>query len=325
MATLKDVAKEAGLTVTTVSRVLNNRGYISEDARKRVADAMKKLNYRPNELARSLQNKSSNTIGVIVPHIRHPYFAEMISNLENQARKKEYKIILCNSQGEDERMMKYAEMCISNRVAGLILFSGSVDTKAFQGLDIPVITLERHLDSGTASVECDNTQGGELAAEKLIQCGCKSLLHVGSFYDTPMPADSRAEGFRNVCEKYNIDFIEYQTDVSHFDTLDYTEMLERILDENREIDGIFANSDIIAAQALQVCRKMNIQVPEQLKIVGFDDSIIATVTSPQITTIHQPVKEMAAKAVELLDDAVNGKSVEKRTVISVSLVERETT
>lgn len=88
MATLKDVAKEAGLTVTTVSRVLNNRGYISEDARKRVAEAMKKLNYRPNELARSLQNKKTKTIGLIVPHIRHPYFAEMISNLENAAYKK---------------------------------------------------------------------------------------------------------------------------------------------------------------------------------------------------------------------------------------------
>ena len=94
MATLKDVAREAGLTVTTVSRVLNNRGYISEDARKKVADAMKKLNYRPNEVARSLHSKKSNTIGVIVPHIRHPYFAEMISNLENAAYKKGYKILL---------------------------------------------------------------------------------------------------------------------------------------------------------------------------------------------------------------------------------------
>ena len=128
MATLKDVAKEAGLTVTTVSRVLNNRGYISDNARKKVAEAMKKLNYRPNELARSLQNKSSNTIGVIVPHIRHPYFSDMISNLENQAHKKGYKILLCNSQGKNEKMLEYVEMCTSNRVAGLILFSGSVDT-----------------------------------------------------------------------------------------------------------------------------------------------------------------------------------------------------
>ena len=98
MATLKDVAREAGLTVGTVSRILNNRGYISSNAREKVEEAMKKLNYRPNEVARSLHGKSTNTIGLIVPHIKHPYFAETISNLENQAYKKGYKILLCNSQ-----------------------------------------------------------------------------------------------------------------------------------------------------------------------------------------------------------------------------------
>ena len=94
MATLKDVAKETGLTVTTVSRVLNNRGYISEETRRKVYDAMKKLNYHPNEVARSLSKQSTNTIGVIVPHIRHPYFAELISNLESQAYRHQHKILL---------------------------------------------------------------------------------------------------------------------------------------------------------------------------------------------------------------------------------------
>ena len=103
MATLKDVAKETGLTVSTVSRVLNNRGYISEETRKKVYEAMKKLNYRPNEVARSLSKQTTNTIGVIVPHIRHPYFAELISNLESQAYHYDHKILLFNSQ---EKMKK---------------------------------------------------------------------------------------------------------------------------------------------------------------------------------------------------------------------------
>ena len=211
MATLKDVAREAGLTVTTVSRVLNNRGYISDNARQRVAEAMRKLNYRPNELARSLQNKSSNTIGVIVPHIRHPYFAEMISNLENEAHKKGYKMLLCNSQGRDEKMLEYVEMCYSNRVEGLVLFSGTVDASAFEKLDIPIITVERYVDTATASVECDNIQGGALAAKKLISSGCRHLLHIGSFTDTPMSADSRVVGFRQMCAEYGIPFLEIMT------------------------------------------------------------------------------------------------------------------
>ena len=126
MATLKDVAKETGLTVSTVSRVLNNRGYISDETRQKVYEAMKKLNYRPNEVARSLSKQSSNTIGVIVPHIRHPYFAELISNLENEAYKRKHKVLLFNSQEKEEREKEYLEMCFSNRVAGIIFCSGTM-------------------------------------------------------------------------------------------------------------------------------------------------------------------------------------------------------
>ncbi|HIW60176.1 MAG TPA: LacI family DNA-binding transcriptional regulator [Candidatus Anaerobutyricum avicola] len=325
MATLKDVAREAGLTVTTVSRVLNNRGYISDNARRRVAEAMKKLNYRPNELARSLQNKNSNMIGVIVPHIRHPYFAEMISNLENESHKRGYKMLLCNSQGRDEKTLEYVEMCYSNRVAGVILCSGTVDASTFERLDIPIITVERYVDTATASVECDNIQGGALAAKKLISSGCKHLLHIGSFTDTPMSADRRVVGFRQMCAEYGIPFLERLTEVEQFDALNYSEMVEEVFREHPDIDGLFGNSDVIAAQAIQVCRKLGLSVPEQVKIIGFDDSMIAPITAPQLTTIHQPIKEMATMAVDFLDKAVVGQIVPKRTVLPVHLVEREST
>ena len=196
MATLKDVAKETGLTVSTVSRVLNNRGYISEETRKKVYEAMKKLNYRPNEVARSLSKQTTNTIGVIVPHIRHPYFAELISNLESQAYHHGHKILLFNSQEKNEKEWEYMEMCTSNRVAGVILCSGTVGVEKFTGLNVPLITIERYLENGTAEVECDNEQGGRLAAQHLIDCGCKHLIHISGVHETAMPADERAVGFR---------------------------------------------------------------------------------------------------------------------------------
>lgn len=325
MATLKDVAREAGLTVGTVSRILNNRGYISSNAREKVDEAMEKLNYRPNEVARSLHGKSTNTIGLIVPHIRHPYFAEMISNLENQAYKKGYKILLCNSQSIQEKEKEYIDIITGNRAAGLILCSGTVDTKVFQRVDIPVITMERFLDNGTACVECDNKQGGELAARKLIACGCKNLLHVGTIGTVPMPADMRTEGFREICQKKNITFVEVSTEEEQYNDLKYDELLESMLIKYPETDGMFLSSDVMAAQALQVCRKLGLSVPEDMKIVGFDDVNIASLTTPQLTTVHQPVKEMAEIAVNLIQDAVTGKLVPKRTVLPVRLVERETT
>ncbi len=321
MATLK----ETGLATGTVSRVLNNRGYISDDARKKVDDAMKKLNYQPNEVARSLHRKSTNTIGLIVPHIRHPYFSEMISNLEDQAYKKGYKIMLCNSQSIDEKEKEYLNMCTGNQVAGIILCSGSVSVRLFGETDIPVITMERFLDNGTASVECDNRQGGILAAEKLIACGCKHLIHVGNISSIEMPADIRTEGFREICEKNGVSFVELLTEEKHYYSMTYTDMIEEALLKYPKTDGLFANSDVIAAQTLQVCRKLGISVPDQLKIIGFDDVRIAALTTPQLTTIHQPVREMAEIAINLLHDAVSGKLVPKRTVLPVALIERETT
>lgn len=340
MATLKDVARETGLTVTTVSRVLNNRGYISEETREKVYAAMKKLNYRPNEVARSLSKKSTNTIGVIVPHIRHPYFSELISNLENEASKRGYKMILCNSQEKENKEREYLEMCTSNRVAGIVLCSAGVAVEEFQGSNIPLITIERYMENGTASVECDNRQGGKLAAEHLIACGCKNLLHISGVYETAMPADNRALGFIEVCEKAGVSHREVATNTYQYNNLEYHDFLEEVLKENydvdntvendencgkKRIDGIFASSDLIAAQVLQVCSKLGIRVPEDIKLVGFDDVNISSLTTPRITTIHQPIKEIAELTLELLINAQDGKTVAKRSLLPVSLVKREST
>lgn len=325
MATLKDVAKEAGLTTSTVSRVLNNRGYISNNTRKKVDEAIKKLNYHPNEAARSLRMKSTNTIGLIVPHVNHPYFAKMISSLEAFAYENGYKTLLCNSQCIHEKEEEHIRMCLSYKVAGIILCSGSAALEVFDGIDIPVITMERFLDNGTASVECDNRQGGVLAAEKLIACGCKHLLHVGGIGTLSMPADMRTEGFRDICDKRKVSFVEIVTEDTPYCNMEYREILEDTLKKHPETDGVFASSDVIAAQILQVCRKLNISVPEKMKIIGFDDVNIAALTTPQLTTIHQPVEEMSKIAVDMLHDAVIGKLQVRRTVLPVNLVERETT
>ena len=325
MATLKDVAAEAGLTITTVSRVLNNRGYISEDARKKVYEAMKNLNYSPNELARSLSKKTTNTIGVIVPHICHPYFADMISNLENAASKKGYKIILCNSHGKDHNERKYLELCTSNRVAGIILFSAGVAAEEFIGKNIPLVSVERYVENSVASIECDNEQGGRLAAEHLIERGCRTLMHVSGVTESAMPADDRAKGFIEVCEKHGVGHIEIATSMGQYNSLDYHTLLEEAILLHPDTDGIFASSDLIAAQVLQVCAKLNKKVPDDIKLVGFDDVIISSLSVPRITTIHQPIREMATVAVDLLISAAEGNTVAKKSLLPVSLIRREST
>lgn len=324
MATLKDVAAETGLTVSTVSRVLNNRGYISEDTRGRVYEAMKKLNYQPNEVARSLSKQKSNTIGVIVPHIEHPYFAKLISRLERAAYDKDFKLFLFNSKDKEERENEYLEMCKSNRVAGIILCSGTVEMQKFEGLNVPLVTIERFLDSGTASVECDNRQGGILAARHFKECGCEHILYLCGYSDIGMPADDRQEGFREICDRLGMKYTFHSSTADKYNTLDYHSYIEDALKSFPEADGIFASSDVIAAQVIQVCSRMGIRIPQDMKLIGFDDVNIASLTTPSITTIHQPISEMAELAVSLVKQAAEGKVVPNRTVLPVSLIKRET-
>ncbi|WP_455717144.1 LacI family DNA-binding transcriptional regulator [Anaerosporobacter sp.] len=325
MATLKDVAAKSGVTVTTVSRVLNNRGCISAETRDRVYAVIKELNYKPNELARSLSKQKSNSIGIIVPHIEHPYFARLIGYLEREAVYKNYKIMICNSHGMFGKEVDYLEMLQSHRVAGIILCSRSADIGKFVSLNIPVVSIERSVDVGTSSVECDNYQGGVLAAEHLIARGCKNLVYISGVENETMPDDERCMGFVKVCEDNNILHKEIIYKADGYLNREYHSLIENILLENPKVDGIFTSSDLIAAQVIQVARKMNLQVPDNLKIVGFDDVNIASLVSPTITTVHQPIKEMAKEAIDCLIKYVDGKTVPSRIQMPVSLVKRETT
>lgn len=325
MATIVDVARLAGVTPTTVSRVINNRGYISEKTKKRVHEAMDELVYQPNEIARSLTKQKSNTIGVIVPHISHPYFAKLISNLENEAAKKDYKIILCNSKEKAEKEKQYLDMCKSNRVAGIIICSGNVESNKINTGGIPVVLLEKNFEEGKLGIQCDNYQGGKLATEHLIECGCKKILHLSGVIDEEMPADNREKAFIDVCSKNEIEYFIKKYDIDTYNQMNYYDYIKAALNEIEGVDGIFASSDLIAAQVIQVCNEIKIRIPEDIKLVGFDDVDISQLTTPRITTVHQPIKEMARLSIELIDAKYNNIEVNEKTILPIKLIIREST
>ena len=325
MATIVDVARLAGVTPTTVSRVINNRGYISEKTKKRVQEAMDELGYQPNEIARSLTKQKSNTIGVIVPHISHPYFAKLISNLENEAAKKDYKIILCNSKEKAEKEKQYLDMCKSNRVAGIIICSGNVESNKINTGGIPVVLLEKNFEEGKLGIQCDNYQGGKLATEHLIECGCKKILHLSGVIDEEMPADNREKAFIDVCSKNEIEYFIKKYDIDTYNQMNYYDYIKAALNEIEGVDGIFASSDLIAAQVIQVCNEIKIRIPEDIKLVGFDDVDISQLTPPRITTVHQPIKEMARLSIELIDAKYNNIEVNEKTILPIKLIIRDST
>lgn len=328
MATLKDVAKASGLTVGTVSRVLNNRGYISDKTREKVYQVMKELNYQPNETARTLAKQKSNIIGIILPNVEHPYFTRILGCLEREAAKLGYRIMLFVSRNREEQEEQCIDMCKGSRVAGVVLCSGSFETEKFKGLNFPLITLERSMDEGTSGIECDNYQGGVMATELLINKGCHKLMYIGGMSagnDVHMPADDREVAFRNTCESTHTDKVVMVTDEQLFDSMEYYEFVRKALTEHPDVDGVFASSDVIGAHVLQVCSHLGIKVPEELKIVGFDDVNIAQLTSPGLTSIHQPIEQMAEMAVLTISQIDMGKMMPSKTVFPVTLVERGTT
>lgn len=323
MATIKDVAEKAGITVTTVSRVLNNRGYISDATREKVYRTMKELNYQPNEVARSLSKKHTNIIGVIVPSVMHPFFCEVVNYLELYASKSGYKVMLCNSNHQRDKEIEYISMLRSNKVAGIVLCSRTEDIEQFFPENLPVVTFERTISDNISSVSCNNYQGGELATQHLIDCGCKNLLHISGVQGVHMPADARRDAFLNVCERNNVSGKVFDTEEQQFHSLDYERFLSKIILENRDVDGIFASSDVIAAEVIHVCAKNHIRIPQDLKLVGFDDIRLASLTTPQITTIRQPVEQMCACTIGNMIRQIDDDFLPSCTVLSVTLVKRE--
>lgn len=325
MATLKDVAELAGVTVTTVSRVLNNRGYISDKTRQAVYEAMKRLDYRPNELARSLSKRRTNVIGVIVPSVAHPYFCRVVSFLEQEAARHGYKIMLCNSFHQREKEIEYIDMLKSNKVAAIVLCSRTPDIGAYLDMSLPVVTYERTEEGNVSAVSCDNYQGGTLATRHLIGKGCRRLAHISGSSEVHMPADQRCAAFLDVCREYNLTGKVFDTAEAQFLSMDYGAFLDRILMENPELDGVFASSDVIAAQLVQACARCGRRVPEDIKVVGFDDVDIAALTTPPITTIRQPVEQMCSFAVRTILQQLEQGCTAVKTVLGVTLVERGTT
>ncbi|QQO07516.1 LacI family DNA-binding transcriptional regulator [Breznakiella homolactica] len=325
MATLKDVAEKSGVTVTTVSRVLNNRGYISEKTKAKVYAAMKELNYQPNEVARAMTRKYTNIIGIIVPSLLHPFFNTALNFFEKYASQYGFKIMVCNSNRCREKELEYIDMLKSNRVAGIVLCTRSSDMDLYFDTSFPVISFERMVSDTIPGVICDNYQGGVLAVQCLANSGRKRLLILSGSVEYHLPADDRIQGFVDTCKKSGVEGIVCPSSERQFENRDYSVWIENALTDNPGVDGIFATSDVIAAQVIQVCTAKGIRIPGDISLVGFDDVELATLTTPRLTTIHQPIEEMCRYSIQSIVQKLNGETVPVKMILPVSLVKREST
>ena len=325
MATLKEVAEKAGVTVTTVSRMLNKPDKVHPSTIKRIQQAMRELDYQPNEIARSLSKKTSNMIGLIVPSARNAFFAKVIDSMEHYTTACGYKLLLCVSNHERKKEIEYFSMLRANKVAGVIIASHTQDIAESVSFDAPIISIDRIISPSISAVCSDNYSGGQLAAELLIRKGCRRIAYFsGGVTLKGLSASLRQQGFEQVLRRHGIEPIIQTHLEDRFISMKYQDIIATFWEIHPDIDGAFCSNDILAAELIRFATKNGIAVPDQLRVIGYDDIDLAELYTPSITTIRQSVEDISRFAVESIVH-FNDRPLPSQTIFPVHLIEREST
>ncbi|MDO5540306.1 MAG: LacI family DNA-binding transcriptional regulator [Eubacteriales bacterium] len=324
MSSIREVARLAGVSPATVSRVMNGTANVNEEKRERVLRAISETGFVPNEVARSLFRKSARIIGLVLPDIENPFFTQLADAIEKKADSSGYRVILYNTRNDIEKEKMALQMMISMNADGIIFSRSNEQLQPFmEESPIPVVVTDTVFSGGHASayVHCDFYQGGRMATEYLMECGCHKIVCMKG-PQTHSSAKSRYEGYRDVCLENNLEERTVETDYSFNMGLTAA---EELLEKYPDADGIVACNDMVAISAYKVLYKNHISVPDQVQIIGFDDIFLSTLLTPELTTITQPIKAIGEKAAELIIHSdVQAMNMEKY-IFPVSLVERETT
>ncbi len=329
--TIKDIAKELGISVSTVSRALKDHPDISTETKKKVQDLAKKLRYKPNTIALSLKNRRSYSIGVIIPKIVHHFFSSIISGIEDIARSKGYRVMIYQSNESYEREVENVDAILSHFVDGVII-SMTKDTIVydhFQKLvanNVPIVFFDRICpDLETDQVVIDDFKAAYNAVEHLINIGKRKIIHFAGPLSLEI-GKRRRLGYIHALQKHDIkvdDNLIIKCD-EYEDAIKTTQIL---INNNNIPDAIFAVNDSTAVGALIALKRKGFRIPEDVAIVGFTNGLISTVTDPTLTTVDQHGFEMGKKAAELLISRIEKDNVEeiRKIVVPTTLIIRKST
>ncbi|AIW17964.1 MULTISPECIES: substrate-binding domain-containing protein [Vibrio] len=331
MATIKDVAKEAGVSIATVSRVINKSPKASQSSVDSVTKAMDKLGYRPNAAARSLVSQSTNTMGVLVSDVSDPFFGTLVKAVDTVAHEHGKHILIGNGYHDAEQERKAIELLINNRCDALVIHAKGLSDEELIGYAKEVkgmVIINRHIPQlAERCISLDNHKGAYLATEYLIRHGHTKIACVASNHGIE-DSQQRVEGYLAALRDHNIElpssYIEYGEPNNDGGEIAMTNLLTKSL----EITGVVAYNDYMAAGALSVLDENGIQVPQQVSMMGFDDGLIARYVHPRLSTVRYPIQMMADKAARLAlsyarqEPADNDTIIFSPTVVRRNSVER---
>lgn len=333
--TLKKIAKEFDVSISTVSKALKDSHEISVEVKEKIKAFAHQNNYKPNSLALNLRNQKTKTIGVILPEIVHHFFTKVITGIEQLANERGYNVMICLSNESYEKEILNLEMLANGVVDGIILSISKEteerdDYRHFNDLirnGIPLVMFDRVVDK----IECnkvvaDDMGGAFQATEHLIQNGCSKIVLITT-PDYVVVGNERKLGYAKALEEYKVPVRkELVMKVEHESQIE--EALKNLILSNNPPDGIFAVNEVYAAIAMRICAENGLNVPEDIEVIGFTDGVISEFTSPPLTTVAQHGRHMGRKALELLLDEIESQEPEyeyKTALIKTDLKIRSST
>ncbi len=319
MATIKDVARAAGVGVGTASRALSGNGSVSEEAKAKIEEAAKELGFVPNQLARNFKKQSTACVAIIVPTVCHPFFSAMVLCCEEELYRRGYRLIVVNSQNDQTKETRMLEMIRQQRVDGIILIThyehGEIDPA------LPIVSIDRHVGAGFPYVTSNNYEMSRKAVEELYARGAKN---VGGVFGATAVESETGQRFCAYSEVVREHGEKERLLVKNFRHGEEMQVLEEYFARYPETDGLFTGSDMLASAAYHTAVRRGVRVPDRLQIIGFDGVLDAWEPYPKFATVRQDVPAMAKCAVELLLARIRREEVPARTEVPAFLQEGDT-
>lgn len=324
MASIGDVAKLAGVSRSTVSLVCNNKGYVSDETRKKIEKAMKELNYIPSELGRNLKMQKSGIVGIIVPDIAHPFFSTFIKYAEKELYSRGYKALICGTAGREDVEEAYLQMLDRRTMDGVIMGAHSLKKERYLKIDRPIVTIDCYLADYIPTVHVDKRQVAEKAASLFLEKNRKKVVQLVSSHTIKNYENEKEQLFHELLEKQGCEVVDISIGYNTFTAEGYKDAAERIFEECSDMDGIFG-VDMAVIACLREAKLRKLKVPEELSIVSIDGTYITKLGPEILTSIVQPIEKMAKKLVSMIILQIEGKQVEEiKAIFDVEIQDGET-
>ena len=334
--TFSDIAKYTGFSKTTISRYFNNPDSLTLENQQIIADALEKLNYKENKVARILANGKTEFIGVIIPNLYMHYYSEVLNQILKTYETFGYKFLVFTGDDQETNERKYIQELLSYKIEGMIILSHTIPSRELASYNIPIVTIERE-DQYVSSVNTDNYMGGVQATSLLAKIGADVLIHINAEFSLQIPSYGRIKGFTDICKEYQIPHELILTDTGH-SYEETSQILKNLIDDidiryTGKTKGIFLPNDTFANIVLHHLIRRYGKLPDDYKLIGFDDSPVSREAIVPISTVGQQIDKIASAAMEILNVQIKESHKRKpalssepvHQIIPPILIHRETT